>query len=135
MFCSKCGKQIADGSRFCPECGGQLGSSAAPSAPVTNSATGTRDQVNNSNLVYPKNPPLSPNLSWLTIVCTGLPHWIYGQVAKGFIWLAIAIAGFFVLPLIGLVIVDAIAIFDSYKVGKKLASGQPVGKMEWFPNS
>ena len=32
MFCTSCGKNIPDGSVFCPECGASLG--AAPAAPV-----------------------------------------------------------------------------------------------------
>ena len=40
MFCTNCGKQLADGSRFCTNCGKQLGVSApvqqAPQQPVYN---------------------------------------------------------------------------------------------------
>ena len=41
MFCSNCGKQIPDGSAFCPECGTKLTApvtQAAPTAPVTQAA-------------------------------------------------------------------------------------------------
>lgn len=134
MYCSKCGKQIADGSRFCPECGTQFGVPSQPPPQQQSMAAGTRDQTRATDLVYPKNPPLSPHLSWLTLVCTGLPHWIYGQVAKGFIWLGLAIVAGILLPIVGWLILDAVAIVDAYKVGKKLAAGQPVRKMEWFPN-
>ncbi|MDD5557135.1 MAG: zinc ribbon domain-containing protein [bacterium] len=30
MFCSECGKQIADDNRFCPECGAQISYPAVP---------------------------------------------------------------------------------------------------------
>ena len=37
MFCSSCGKQIPDGSGFCPECGAtQRGAAAQPSSYTTN---------------------------------------------------------------------------------------------------
>ena len=32
MFCTKCGNQIPDGSRFCPQCGNQTGAAPAPAA-------------------------------------------------------------------------------------------------------
>ena len=41
MFCFNCGKQIPDGSAFCPECGTKLTApvtQAAPTAPVTQAA-------------------------------------------------------------------------------------------------
>ena len=39
MFCSKCGNQIPDGSKFCPKCGSQLGQVPAPAAaPATQPA-------------------------------------------------------------------------------------------------
>ncbi len=34
MFCPNCGKQIADGSVFCAECGAQLAAPAAPAQPA-----------------------------------------------------------------------------------------------------
>ena len=46
MFCSKCGKQISDGSTFCPVCGAQLnapGASNAPNASSYNAAQQTRE--------------------------------------------------------------------------------------------
>jgi hypothetical protein len=57
---------------------------------------------------------------------------VFGQIAKGFIWFGLSIIALF-LPLIGTIIVCVAAVADSYKVGKKLQAGKPVGKMEWFP--
>jgi len=54
-------------------------------------------------------------------------------VVKGFIWLGILFVSASVPPHVGGVAVCAAAILDSYMVGKKLASGKPVGKMDWFP--
>lgn len=34
MFCSNCGKEIADNLRFCASCGNPVGSAAAPPVPV-----------------------------------------------------------------------------------------------------
>lgn len=31
MYCSKCGKEVSDGTKFCPECGGQIGSNGCGS--------------------------------------------------------------------------------------------------------
>lgn len=134
MYCSKCGKQITDGSHFCPECGAQLGASTQPPPYQPNTATGTRDQEKRSDYVYPKNPPLSPHFAWLHFALAGLPCWLHGQVAKGFVFLISSIVATIIIPGIGWIFVDIVATIDSYKVGKKLAAGQPVRKWEWFPS-
>lgn len=147
MYCSKCGKQIADGSSFCSDCGTRLGSAPQSRPYKPNPRDGTRDQEKRSDYVYPKNPPLSIHMCWLTLIITGLPQLIFGQKAKGFAWFGIYLLVAVLIGFFGLVevegtgflvllaiIVDIPAIVDSYKIGKKLASGQPVGKWEWFPS-
>ena len=48
MFCSSCGKQIPDGSGFCPECGAtQRGAAAQPSSYTTN--TGSSANMENGS--------------------------------------------------------------------------------------
>ena len=48
MFCSSCGKQIPDGSGFCPECGAtQRGAAAQPSSYTTN--TGSSANMGNGS--------------------------------------------------------------------------------------
>ena len=34
MFCTNCGQQLPDGSRFCTSCGAQLGSAAPNAGPI-----------------------------------------------------------------------------------------------------
>ena len=138
MFCSNCGKELADNSRFCSECGTQFGSAHRTPADESHqkqSTTGTRDQIKKSNFIYPRNPPLSPHISWVNLLLGGLAQIIYGQVAKGIVLTsATLIAGVF-LPVIGSLSLSVISIVDSYKIAKKLEMGQPVGKWEWFPKS
>ena len=137
MKCIKCGKEMAEATRFCPECGtASVSQSAQPvSSSQLGTATGTRDQYTKTKMVYPRNPPLSPHLAWLTLICTGLPQFIHGQYAKGLIWCGLAVVSWFLLPLIGVLILDAVAIIDAYMVGKTLMSGKPVGKMQFFPSA
>jgi len=133
MYCSKCGKQIVDDSRVCPECGAQLGGGASQPPPPTTSAAGTRDQVRQPDIVYPKNPPLSPHLCWVNLLVSGLAQIIHGQVAKGIVMLAVTIASHLVLPFILALVIEAVSVIDAFKVGKALASGKPVRKWDWFP--
>ncbi len=39
MFCSNCGKQIEDGSLFCPSCGASVASYEEPKDEVVNEPT------------------------------------------------------------------------------------------------
>ena len=39
MYCSKCGKEVSDGTKFCPECGGQIGSNGYGSRSVNYATT------------------------------------------------------------------------------------------------
>jgi TM2 domain-containing membrane protein YozV len=163
MFCQECGKDIPQGSKFCPECGFnyQTGSSqqgppvigttqqappvqgdvrqtsstpqVAPQQPSTQFDAGV--SRGNSDLVYPKNPPLSPHFCWLNLIWLGIPHLVFGQTGKGILLIfinvllictavGIPIAIFFVVVLT----------FDAFYVGKTLASGKPVGKWSFFPS-
>lgn len=130
MFCSKCGKEIADGSRFCPECGTQFGPIADP-ASATTATVGTRDQTGIDDLVYPKNPPISPNLGWFSFVLPGAPLIMFGQTAKGIAVLVLGIASLLFAPLT--VAVRIAAIVDAIQVGKVLRAGRTVKKWAWFP--
>ena len=130
MYCTNCRKKIADGATFCPECGVELGApSQAQQKP--NTVAGTRDQVSLENLVYPKNPPLSPHLAWLTLILPGLPQLIFGQIAKGIVCCVV----FFVsIPtVIGPFAILIAALIDAYIVGKILQSGKPVTRWQFFP--
>lgn len=50
MYCSHCGKEIPNGSKFCPECGFDIS---------TKSAENTYDTKDNANHNKKKIPPLS----------------------------------------------------------------------------
>lgn len=131
MYCSKCGKQIADGSRFCPECGTQFGAPSQPPPQYQSTAAGTRDQTPAADMVYPKNPSVSPHMAWLCIIWPGIPHLIHGQTAKGVMLMVVSVVSL-IFPIITLGLIVATTI-DAFKVGKVLATGKPVGKWAWFP--
>ena len=134
MFCIKCGSQLPDGSRFCAKCGEQLGGPAGAPPPVPpqgNMGAGTRDAAPAASLIYPKNPPVSPHVAWLAIFLPGLPHMVFGQVAKG---LVLTIAFFVSIPTgVGPLIILIAALIDAYFVGNTLKAGRPVGKWQFFP--
>ena len=141
MFCSNCGKQIPDASRFCPECGTSVALDGPPPVPpvppvqVVDASVGTRDQVKGPTVVYPQNPPLSPHLCWVNLVLSGLAQILHGQVAKGIVILIATIGSNLVLPILLAIVIGAISIIDAYMVGKTLRNGRPVGKWEWFPQA
>lgn len=136
MHCNKCGNQIMNGSRFCSECGYSFGTpTSKPSSTMINPMSQTRDQKQKSNYVYPKNPPLSPHLSWINLLMSGLSHIVYGQVAKGFFLAIATIIAAIIFPYIGNLLICFLSIIDSYKIAKKLKSGYPVKTWEWFPNT
>jgi TM2 domain-containing membrane protein YozV len=87
--------------------------------------------VGNTNMVYPKNPPLSPWLSLINLFIPGLAQMIYGQVAKGVIILGVSY--FLSIAGIGLLVWLA-SIPDAYMVGNTLQNGRPVGQWQFFPS-
>ncbi|HEV7403582.1 MAG TPA: zinc ribbon domain-containing protein [Chthoniobacteraceae bacterium] len=135
MFCPKCGTQLADGARFCAGCGQALGAPAAeqaqalPPPPVFQPV-----QRASSDLLYPRNPALSPHLCWVNILLCGLAQMIHGQAGKGVVifiawFIGVALGG------IGGLIVWIAAMIDAYMVGKTLRAGVPVGKWQFFPSA
>jgi len=133
MICTKCSKQNLDTARFCTDCGHSLngGSSAQAEAQSTN--VGTRDQAPAHDLIYPKNPPLSPQICWTSFLLVGVAQMIFGQVAKG---VSIFIAACFIGILTGglsFFVVAPLAIIDAYKLGVALRDGRAVGKWQFFP--
>lgn len=132
MYCSKCGNQIAEDSRFCPECGAQLGVSTQPPPRRQSTDAGTRDQTRVGDIIYPKNPPVSPHMAWLCIFWPGIPHLIHGQTGKGAMLMVVSMASM-IFPIITIGIIVATTI-DAFKIGKVLSSGRPVRKWAWFPS-
>jgi hypothetical protein len=128
MNCPNCTKVIPTGSVFCPECGYKLSGSSPASQ---TGFSGTREQ-SQANLVYPKNPPLSPHLTWINLIFPGIPQLVYGQTFKGIV---IAVAFFASIPTgIGPLLILIAAIIDGYMVGNTLKNGKPVGQWQFFPN-
>lgn len=143
MYCNHCGKPTPEGSRFCSECGTQLGKAKPnPSAPTAatptsgstqvDSTLGTRDQHRSGELIYPRNPPLSPHVCWANIFLVGLAQIIHGQIAKGFSILGgTIVVGLIYYP--AALLIASAAILDAFLVGWKLKKGKPVGKWHFFP--
>lgn len=84
MYCSNCGKQITDGTKFCPECGASQ-AGAAPQQPVINVV----NQNTNVNKVY----GYRPKSKWLAFfLCLflgyfGIHRFYVGKIGTGIIWL------------------------------------------------
>jgi hypothetical protein len=109
------------------------GISTPPSPPPPAFASSSSFQ-RDPNMVYPSNPPKSPNNCWWGLLLPGLPEMILGQGAKG---AAICGVGLFLAFISGgasYILFMPANIVDAYKVGKVLASGRPVGKWEFFPS-
>jgi uncharacterized membrane protein len=71
-FCTKCGKQVADGTAFCPSCGQSMAAPAAPAAstvPATAPAGGT---VNTSAPTEGLSENVAGLLCYLGVWLTGL---------------------------------------------------------------
>jgi hypothetical protein len=104
-----------------------------PPPPYGMSGVGTRDQQPRGNLIYPRNPPISPHLAWLSILICGLPQLIYGQVAKGFLLFILCVI---LIPTVfGPPVLVLVAIIDAYMVANTLKAGKPVSKWACFPSA
>lgn len=137
MYCSKCGHDNPDGSRFCSGCGEQMSGTRKTQSvpPDPPSGGGGRRASDKSDVVYPRNPPHSPHWCWLNLLLAGLAQIVHGQVAKGVVVLGIQIASNLLLPVILALAIGAASIIDAYMVGKRLQEGTPVGKWEFFPTA
>lgn len=135
MFCSRCGRENRDGSRFCTECGESLVSGTTVRPEGRHRPSAARDQDPAKNLVYPKNPPLSPHLCWLNLILPGVAQLILGQAAKGIaiFFLASFALGFFGEESWMVVFIAVAATFEAYRVGTVLRSGRAVAKWQFFP--
>jgi len=127
MTCSKCKEEIEIGIRFCPSCGAPCSTAAPP-----NGNGGQR--IAPTDLVYPKNPPLSPHLCWVNLALGGLAQIIHGQAAKGLTILAVQIFSNLAFHLVLSLLVGAVSIYDAYLVGKALKTGKTLTKWQWFPS-
>jgi TM2 domain-containing membrane protein YozV len=97
------------------------------------SAVGTRDQQPRGNLIYPRNPPISPHIALVTLIIVGLPQLVYGQVIKGILlfilfWLSMP-------TVFGPLIILILALVDAYMIGNTLKAGRPVSQWACFPTA
>jgi TM2 domain-containing membrane protein YozV len=136
MHCKNCGKDLQPHARFCVECGTPVPiEQPKPVYAAEQGAIGTRDQAKKHELIYPKNPPLSPHLCWLNLLLGGLAQMIYGQVEKGILILAAVLLSNLILPVLLALGIGIASIVDAYFVGKWLKTGKPVGKWQFFPGA
>lgn len=68
MFCSNCGKQIADGSKFCDECGAKQGVRVEITDKQNNVYSNTEAQQSEAKLNAKKSPTLSVKIIVIVIV-------------------------------------------------------------------
>jgi TM2 domain-containing membrane protein YozV len=150
MFCYKCGTQIPDDSTFCASCGAKVSgglqqpstpATAPPASPPTQYQPPATSNKPLSDMVTPSTGKSPGLMAVLSFFIPGLGQIILGQVNKGIVvflilcgWIfmhnigAVGSAAFYLLNM-AYAIASA---FDAYSIGKKLNSGQPVGKWEWF---
>jgi len=131
MKCPNCSKDIPQGLAFCSECGTPVSGASARPAYESGQGVGTRDQVQSGNLIYPRNPPLSPHLALLSLLLPGVPQMVFGQTLKG---IAILVVFIFGVPtgIIALAVLAA-SLIDAYMVGMTLQKGKPIGQWQVFP--
>lgn len=130
MYCTKCGKEMSGNEKFCPGCG-------KASDVVTNvsSAVGTRDQVNNSELIYPKDKVPSKAILLWCLLLPGIPQFILGQTGKGLMLLAFGIMCAIIPGLYpyGTLVVGVISVVAGNKAINTLRSGKPITKWDDNP--
>lgn len=138
MFCTKCGKESSSNEQFCSKCGNSLNGNVSG----ISSSTGTRDQVNKSDLIYPKNKIPSKWIGAWAFLWPGIPQCILGQKEKGimyiFMALGIEIVVAFIMPngvgwavSIGMGIAsctDAVKAIDIFRAGKPIGKWDNEGK-------
>ncbi len=130
--CPRCGSPRTGHSRFCPKCGAPLDTDSAPLSRTSQATAGTRDQTRSSDLIFPRNPPVSPHVAWLCLIWPGIPHLIHGQAGKGVVLMVSSFVSL-IMPVLTFVLLLATTA-DAFMVGKVLRSGKPVGRWAWFPS-
>lgn len=132
MFCSKCGKEIPDGSKFCPYCGAKLSLAGEPEESQVQSVLSEeerkkrayeeellRAKAQQAARVGTKSPGAAAVLSFLF---TGLGQIYNGQVGKAILFIILGVIciglmfvgiGFILYPIILI-----IGIVDAYNTAK-----------------
>lgn len=86
MYCNNCGKQIADGTKFCPECGVSQDGAAATQQPVINVVNNNTNVNKNFGGYIPKNKWVAFFLC-LFLGYFGAHRFYVGKIGTGIIWL------------------------------------------------
>lgn len=86
MYCSNCGKQITDGTKFCPECGASQAGAAATQQPVINVVNNNTNVNKNFGGYIPKNKWVAFFLC-LFLGYFGAHRFYVGKIGTGIIWL------------------------------------------------
>lgn len=121
---------MSGNEKFCPGCG-----KASDVVNNVSSAIGTRDQVNNSELIYPKDKvPPKAILLWCLLL-PGIPQFILGQTGKGLMLLAFGIMCAIIPGLYpyGTLVVGVISVVAGNKAINTLRSGKPITKWDDNP--
>ena len=80
MYCKNCGKQIEDGTKFCPECGADQGGTTVTQQPVINIFNETKPGGSDKN-------------KWIAfLLCfflggIGAHRFYVGKIGTGILWL------------------------------------------------
>jgi hypothetical protein len=113
-------------------------SNATPSPPPAISAAAGFGR--DDSLVYPTNPPRSPNLAWLSLLGPGLAQIVFGKTYMGisgivtFNLIFVLSAFWESLPILYFLLL-IVTIVDGYMTGNRLKEGFPVGKWQFFPRN
>ena len=139
MYCTNCGQEIANNAAVCTHCGvavGQekkfcanCGQAVNANQAICLSCGCALTQMNNVQNAGQKS---ASTAVLLTCLIVGLGQIYLGQVLKG---VAILVAAFIIAILtagLGAIVIWIIAMFDAYKIGKKVEAGQSVGEWEFF---
>lgn len=86
MFCKKCGKELADGTKFCPYCGENLqDGDGSYTKTEFYSANGTKVSTNGSS---DKSRGLALIFALLGCFCvSGIHRFYVGKIGTGILWL------------------------------------------------
>jgi TM2 domain-containing membrane protein YozV len=133
MFCPNCGRQIPDGSKFCPYCGASLeGESGVSQIQGVLSEEERKKKAYEEELIRAKarqaakvgtkSPGLAAVLSFLF---PGIGQIYNGQIGKGILFLILnsiswALVFVFGIGLIPLIIVEIIATIDAYNTANNI---------------
>jgi hypothetical protein len=92
------------------------------------------------SLVYPTNPPRSPNLAWLSLLGPGLAQIVFGKTSMGISGIVTSNLIFFLINfwenlIILYPVLLTVTIVDGYMTGNRFKEGVPVGKWQFFPRN